>query len=65
MYIPLIMFPVLIMVIAFIVAYFMSSDDSCGGGGFSTFGNPFVPIFYYGAAIIVSLTAWLIWALIT
>lgn len=54
--------PTAVTIIAFIIAGFMCRDEG-SHGDYAAIGNAFVALVIYGAALIVSLIAWLIWAI--
>lgn len=56
------LFPIAVTIIAFGWAAWVDRDNQSGGDySFAAIGSAFV----YGAALIVSLFAWLIWAVLT
>lgn len=56
--------PALVTVLALGWALFMSRDEG-SHGDYASIGNAFVALVIYGAALIVSLIAWLVWAVLT
>lgn len=56
--------PTAVTIIAFVYAGFMCRDEGYHGD-YAAIGNAMVGLVVYGAAIIVSLLAWLIWAVLT
>lgn len=55
--------PTVVTIIAFVFAGYMGRDEG-SHGDYAAIGNAFVGLVIYGAATIVSLIAWLLWALI-
>lgn len=56
--------PTAVTIIAVVVALYMSREDG-SHGDYASIGNAFVALVIYCVAIIVSLIAWLIWAVLT
>jgi hypothetical protein len=56
--------PTAVTIISFVVALYKGQDEE-SHGDYASIGNAMVAIVVYGAAIIVSLLAWLIWAVLT
>ena len=56
--------PTLITMAAFVFAAWKTRDDG-DHGDYAAIGNVVVGAFVYGAAIILSLLVWLIWAIVT
>lgn len=54
--------PLAVTIAAFSLAAFMNRDEG-SHGDYAAIGNAFVALIIYGAAMIASLLAWLIWAL--
>jgi hypothetical protein len=55
--------PVTITFAAFSVAAYMCRDEG-SHGDYAAIGNAMVALVVYGAALIVSLMAWLVWAVV-
>ncbi|WP_320194975.1 hypothetical protein RMR10_011975 [Agrobacterium rosae] len=54
--------PTAITIAAFAIAAYMGRDEG-GHGDYAAIGNAFVGLVVYGAALVLSLIAWLIWAI--
>lgn len=55
-------FPLAFTITSFVVAWWKGVNRPTGYGGYARIGNALVDAFYWVPAVVLSLVAWLIWA---